>query len=298
MATTFHPFPALPYELRAFIWQFAAAGDPRTVEIRIGWKKQFPSLPHLPFDNSYTSHSYQKSFAQVPFLITGLTPVPALLHTCHESRLLLSTGQKKFYHRACSEIVPGLANLRERFGEIVEYTPEERYVWLNWDIDIVSLGPLPANGKHGTELAALEPVAHLVQRLRYERSYSDEFYVRSEIPQLGMFTSLKEMHIVCSDGYQAWRWASEDHWPCGAGNVIVYDEDVDQVDGRLPKALEGRKSMRLVELDEILGRGSGRGREHWTAGIHWPASIGRVVNRLRDDDRWRGDPVGLSRITG
>ncbi|KAK0737055.1 hypothetical protein B0T21DRAFT_364333, partial [Apiosordaria backusii] len=39
-----------------------------------------------------------------PVLITGLTPLPALLHVCHESREI----GLKIYQRGCREIIPAL----------------------------------------------------------------------------------------------------------------------------------------------------------------------------------------------
>ncbi|KAK4178459.1 hypothetical protein QBC36DRAFT_324866 [Triangularia setosa] len=297
MATTFHPFPLLPYELRALIWQLAAS-EPRTVEARVGHRKKYPKLPPHPRNKPYSGYCYKKHSATVPYLITGLTPVPALMHTCRESR----TMGTKFYQRACTEIVPSLietyrkrqiledtkkernkakrlmrqekeererraaagllltveeeeAGLVELYGELEEYVPEDRYIYLNWDIDILSAGPPDERwkrGERGMDIEELEPVAHLVQRLRYERSYSEEMYARFEIPRLKMFTNLKELHIVCQDGFWNWRWASSELWPCEDENVWVYDDEVDTSSYGYPGAFYGRKSMRLVEMDRIF----------------------------------------------
>ncbi|KAK4199035.1 hypothetical protein QBC40DRAFT_329851 [Triangularia verruculosa] len=272
----FHPFPHLPYELRAQIWSLAAA-EPRTVELRLRYKKKYPALTQAPPHNKpYTDYCYSKYSAVVPYLITGLTPVPAIMHTCRESRTI---GQKFYGGAACAEIIgaevevmkqrqlfedakiqrnkakrlirqekeererraaageltveeEGEARLVELYGELEEYKPEERHVYINWEIDTLSLG-----GPGGGSLHILKPVAHLVQKFKYARRYSDEWYVRGEISELRMFRNLKELHIVALDGFQQWRWASEEDWPCEIENVFLYEDN---------------SRMSLVELDEMF----------------------------------------------
>ncbi|EHK18972.1 uncharacterized protein TRIVIDRAFT_66993 [Trichoderma virens Gv29-8] len=74
MATTFHPFPRLPYELRARIWDLAA--HPRHVRIRI------------------TNDSEANTFASP-------MPPPAIMHACRESR------QCAPYQKAFFSTLPG-----------------------------------------------------------------------------------------------------------------------------------------------------------------------------------------------
>ncbi|KAK0669494.1 hypothetical protein QBC41DRAFT_319779 [Cercophora samala] len=296
MATTFHPFPLLPYELRAQIWELASA-SPRTVQVRVRHRKKYPNLPATyPVDRPYSDYCYKKQSATVPQLITGLTPVPAVMQTCHESRAIGS----KFYSRACAELVPELISARRErgeleeskrqrnqakrlirqekeererraagglltaeeeehgrlvdlYGELVEYVPEERYIYINWERDVVSIGRCNERwmmgGEAGMELEDIEPVAHLVRKLMYEREYSDEMYVRFEIQELKMFTRLEELHIVTRDEFPHWQWASSEFWPCDEENVWVY-EDADVYDdyGKLYET----RGWNLVQLDQML----------------------------------------------
>ncbi|KAH8161628.1 hypothetical protein CIB48_g6619 [Xylaria polymorpha] len=68
----FHPFPRLPAELRAQIWEMTVA--PRIVEVRITYRASA-----LSPDSSSTNT------ATVPHLVSS-TPVPAILQTCQEAR--------------------------------------------------------------------------------------------------------------------------------------------------------------------------------------------------------------------
>lgn len=97
---TFHPFPRLPFELRAQIWE--ATVEPRTVEVFIRYKDEIPRL-------------------------VSTTPVPAPLQTCREARNL------KLYRQEFSELL--LQDQPEYKGAV-----ERRYVWLNLDIDTISIG--------------------------------------------------------------------------------------------------------------------------------------------------------------
>ena len=74
---SFHPFPRLPSELRAQIWE--ATAEPRTVDVR-----------------------YRLSADEPPMGLTSSTAVPAILHSCREAR---SIGP---YKKVFSEIaMPG-----------------------------------------------------------------------------------------------------------------------------------------------------------------------------------------------
>jgi hypothetical protein len=102
-----HPFPRLPAELRAQIWELTV--ESRTVDVRIV-QKRIPVLPDVPSTRSGLA-SY----------LVSHTPVPATQQTCQESRNL------GLYQRAFSDVY--LYNGVER-----------RYVWANLDIDIIDIG--------------------------------------------------------------------------------------------------------------------------------------------------------------
>ncbi len=106
MPATFHPFPCLPFELRARIWQLTV--EPRTVEVRVLRKPTITKdLVSKDVTNTVT----------VP-CVTSSTPVPAALHTCREAR---SMG---LYQQAFTELS----------------LEQPRHVWLNLDIDMISIG--------------------------------------------------------------------------------------------------------------------------------------------------------------
>ncbi|EGO59841.1 hypothetical protein NEUTE1DRAFT_109308 [Neurospora tetrasperma FGSC 2508] len=110
MATTFHPFPFLPWELRARIWELTV--EPRTVDVHA--KRYYLETK----ENIETAPSGQQAYAR----LVSTTPVPATLQTCRESRNL------GLYQKGLSEV------------EVVPEGGERRYVWLNFDIDTIDYG--------------------------------------------------------------------------------------------------------------------------------------------------------------
>ncbi|KAK4233498.1 hypothetical protein C8A03DRAFT_47975 [Achaetomium macrosporum] len=187
---TFHPFPRLPFELRAQIWEMSV--EPRTVEVRIVYGNR-----HLQ---------------EGPRLLT-FTPVPAILQTCREARSL------GLYQRAFTELPINLAR---------------RYVWVNFEIDIISIGKSYFEG--------FEPVAPLIKRIKFERQRQDEVFFHWESRDIESFVNLREIHVVSVDGFWGWHGASKDHyWPCGNENVICFDPYENRV-------------MRLLEMEELYDK--------------------------------------------
>ncbi|OAG05796.1 uncharacterized protein CC84DRAFT_1164251 [Paraphaeosphaeria sporulosa] len=181
--STFSLFSHLPTELRLRIWGLTV--EPRTVDVSIS--------------DSYLSWRYDN-----PLPVTN-TPVPAPLQTCRESR----REMQKHYQR-------GLVELRNRDDMGL------RYVWVNFEIDIIYIG----NGNH---LGLYKAVAPQIQRLRFEAEYSDETFYRGSMKDLQSFTSIKEIFIVCMDGMKAWWGALEENqenlWPCGEESIWFIDPD-------------------------------------------------------------------------
>jgi hypothetical protein len=121
------------------------------------------------------------------------------LQTCQEAR------NHGLYKKVFSEL--SISN-----GE------ESRYVWANFDVDIIDIGETP--------FECYKLVASSIQRLKFERKNSDEGFYHIEAKELNMFTNLKEVYVVCADGIRAWWYAGEEHyWPCGAENLYFIDPD-------------------------------------------------------------------------
>ncbi|KAI1209373.1 uncharacterized protein F4807DRAFT_91646 [Annulohypoxylon truncatum] len=201
--STFHPFPRLPTELRECIWAFTI--EPRVVEVRV-------------VDIRVASDSW----ARIPKLVSP-TPVPAILQTCQEARNM------GLYKRAFSELTATATKAHAAAGA----GAESRYVWLNLDIDMVSIGKTP--------FEAFAPVALSIKRLRFERENSDDSFYHFEAKELRDWVNTEEIHVVCADGMEAWLGASQDHpWPCALENLWFFDPD----DGRM---------MRSFEMEQTIG---------------------------------------------
>ncbi|KAK4178460.1 hypothetical protein QBC36DRAFT_288556 [Triangularia setosa] len=71
MATTFHCFRSLPYELRAMIWSFAAS-EPRVVGVRIEFgKKKYPSLQRRRRGMKRRKPRYRHAMGSVDIFVGG-----------------------------------------------------------------------------------------------------------------------------------------------------------------------------------------------------------------------------------
>ncbi|KAH7071924.1 hypothetical protein BKA63DRAFT_373461, partial [Paraphoma chrysanthemicola] len=184
---TFHPFSRLPAELRIQIWELTV--EPRTVE--------------LPRKLSRQQRIFPRVFSP--------SPVPGTVQACQESRRL------NLYPKAFSDLPKLLGGTEDL---------EERYVYLNLDTDMVSIGTM--------YLSLLKPVAHLIKRLRFTRGYrSDyewEYWERNESNDVGLFVNTEEIHVVCEFGnFGDWTGSSVSiYWPCGVENVTMVNPDSDE----------------------------------------------------------------------
>ncbi|KAF6812960.1 hypothetical protein CMUS01_12947 [Colletotrichum musicola] len=202
--STFHPFPRLLFELRARIWELTV--EPRVVELRV-------ALPmrHIRFS----------------------TPVPAQLQTCREAREHLTTHHdaRLLYEKSFYEIA-----VRPRD----EGTPDperERYVWFNFEVDILSIGEM--------DMMVVRPIAHQILRLRLERPLFDEWFGRFEWELLSRFRRLVEVQFVCLNGdVRTGYQMAEDLVPWLAPEN-VYFADPDDVDGTM---------INSVDLDDMINR--------------------------------------------
>ena len=185
--STFHPFPRLPAELRIKIWSFTV--EPRIVEVRVVLDRKTMGSK-----------------------VISPTPVPATLQTCQEARSL------GLYKREFSEIS---TRRNAAAGD------ESRYVWLNLDIDMISIGEC--------HLGNFRHVASSIKRLRLERANSDESFYYFESQLLLDWPDMDEIHVVCKDGIEAWHRALKEHpWPCHEDNLWFFDP----YDGRMLRSTE------------------------------------------------------------
>ncbi|KAK0669467.1 hypothetical protein QBC41DRAFT_107383 [Cercophora samala] len=282
-STTFHPFPRLPYELRALIWEFSAL-EPRTIEVRVGTKPRYIRPP--PFAHELLTHPLfgplgdlynDRIYAEVSCLLnTGLTPIPPLMHTCHEARNLMSKsplGYTQAFATYSAKVVlhQRLAVFRDRKEEERLITPPppppgqgrvgrretkrrrvfrsqwkrwplgERYIWVNWERDVISVG----RDREAFAEVVL-PEERLVRKLKFEW---DPAYLGE-----GRFANLGEIHIVCVEGPIQWHrvWGEKFSWDAvgGKGIVTLHDEDIAK-DEDLCKALKGRKAVGFLEFEKI-----------------------------------------------
>lgn len=184
-------FSSLPYELRSQIW-LLTINPRRTVEVRFK-SDLFPDL-------SDGADFFDVIWDTPPTLIyaTSPTPVPAALHTCREARDAIA----RKYERAFT-------------GGI-----EPRYVWVNFDLDIISIGK--------SRFTWMEPMAPRIHWLKFAREMN-EHYFHDEQPELQMFSNLEELTIVRHDAETSWD-SSDDYlyWPCPTDRVWFIDAETDE----------------------------------------------------------------------
>lgn len=222
---TFHPFPRLSSELRTRIWELTF--QPRIVEVRV------VKLPPPPVTVQMFGPGSEKVVYHEEPLVRHLrssTVAPAQLHTCREAREHLTThhDDRYRYEKGFSDI----------FTKTFEETSQEkRYVWLNFTIDMVSIGD--------TELREFEAVAHQIRRLRLQRSLWEETFARFESRALCQsFKNLTEVHLICMNGINlAYQLTEEVNFPCPPENVYVVDlEEM------------GGTTMRSLDLDAMVDK--------------------------------------------
>ncbi|KAK5624980.1 hypothetical protein RRF57_000696 [Xylaria bambusicola] len=178
---TFHLFLQLPAEVRLLIWE--ATLVPRVVRVGFG---------RLYID--------EKALCLRSRLMSP-TPIPAILHTCKESR----------YH----------SPYQKAFSELDDIDDgEPRYIWVNFTVDVIDVGYL---------VDILAPVAPLIQKLRFMPPYLSRI-TDEDLDTLRKFINIREIQI----GWQAYLFddpfgMKDVDWPCGVDNVFVMVGDDDGV---------------------------------------------------------------------
>ncbi|KAI5371729.1 hypothetical protein CC77DRAFT_987358 [Alternaria alternata] len=175
--------------------------EPRTVEVRV---------EHWKPDRD-------------PFLISS-TPVPGPLQCCREHR-------------------PQGLYLIDKLDVTGIYGPsiERRYVWLNFDIDMVDIG--------NSYLSAFKPIASKIKRLKFERENSNEAWFNTEKRELKDFKNVEEIHVVCADGFDQWAFSMYDiSWPCADDKILFLDPS----EGQVANGMEFEGVCRQMLLDRRL----------------------------------------------
>ena len=230
--TTFHPFPRLPLELREQIWKDTV--EPRTVDVR----------------------RVRKGTERYGQLVSS-TPIPAILQSCREARNL------GLYRRIFFEVAPATKKSKvnneaeiamKRFFTLHERRAEEgpkevgspdmeqRYVWLDLNIDMVDIG--------ASRFCNYESIASAVKRLKFERENSEEYFYHTESTELMKFASVEEIHIVCADDFWMWAGATHEHsWPCAEEKLVF----IDAFNGRVARGIEFEKICIQTLEDAWLG---------------------------------------------
>jgi hypothetical protein len=128
--------------------------------------------------------------------VTSSTPVPAVLQACREARNL------RLYQQAFTLGV------------------EPRYVWVNFDIDMISIGD--------TDFDTIEPDEQLlIRRLTFEHENSDTLFYFQDVE---IFSNLEEIHVICLEGVLAWHDAWKYiPWPCPKENLRFIDKESGQI---------------------------------------------------------------------
>jgi hypothetical protein len=144
---TFHQFLHFPAEIYAQIWEMTV--EPRVVEVQIQYRRA-TTMPH---------------YLCGPFLFSS-TPVTAPLQTCREARKG-GLYQRAFFALAIQKGAPK--------------DSEQRYVWLNSDLDMVSIGD--------THFEYFKSAVCTIKRLRFERDNKNMFWFRSESTELDKFVN-------------------------------------------------------------------------------------------------------------
>ncbi len=89
-------------------------------------------------------------------------------------------------------------------------------MWLNWDIDMVSIGK--------TYLEMFGRVEKSFKRLKFERGHRDDYFWDTEWKWLKDFRNVKEIHVNCATGFRAWERDEYGMFSfCGIENVLLID---------------------------------------------------------------------------
>ncbi|KAK3951453.1 hypothetical protein QBC32DRAFT_343930 [Pseudoneurospora amorphoporcata] len=213
--TAFHPFPRLPWEVRARIWELTV--EPRTVEVNIEYEKTTVT------DDMRARYSLAPDTSRwISILrLRSSTAVPAPLQACREARIHLTEGvgglgnYRKAFHQLLAAIndgkeMPLQLELRLELGLGLE----PRYVWVNFEMDMISIGQ--------SMFTLFEPYYQNIKRLKFARD-RNEWFCYFESKELRNFAKVREVYVVCLDGLDCWQGAEECCFPYSIENVLLID---------------------------------------------------------------------------
>ncbi|KAK3398743.1 hypothetical protein B0T20DRAFT_353003 [Sordaria brevicollis] len=164
MATTFHRFLDLPWEIQDQIWKLGGV-EPRTVKIR---------RVRVETKDSKSAQGKSNGIKGPLFELVTTTPLPPAVVATYQG----TNYQSQAYHRVFSEL------------DTIRSGDERRFVWLNLDIDTVDVG-----FSKGHHLWDYGPVAHDILRLKFETARfgkTDGYALKNS------FVNLQELHITFS----------------------------------------------------------------------------------------------------
>lgn len=191
MSATFHPFPRLPAELRIRIWGLSV--EHRTVDVRAT-----RALRETRFNSFYYDWIHVDPDRFIP------VPVPGVMHACQESRHL--ELYEKVLYTTLSD------------------PPEERYAWINFDMDMIDL--------YHDSLFRVEHLKDRIRQLRLERCPHDEHWFYEESPHMQWFENLQVCHVVARTELSRWYRAWYDvPWKCPKENLKYTDRKTGQMMG-------------------------------------------------------------------
>jgi hypothetical protein len=100
---------------------------------------------------------------------------------------------------------------------------ERRYVWVNFEIDMISIGHSWFDTNDLAERL-------LIRRLTFERENDESFFHFRSHELQKLYPNVEEVHVICKDGLMAWQDAWECcPWPCPKENLRFIDKETGQI---------------------------------------------------------------------
>ncbi|KAJ4416951.1 hypothetical protein N0V85_002068 [Neurospora sp. IMI 360204] len=242
MAASFHHFPHLPWELRSRIWEQTVEPrtvEPRTVEVSITYYKK-------PVTDEMMA-KYNLEPSNFPWIsvrrLRSSTPVPAPLHACREARNHLTKEKDglgyHYYQKALQYLLAAtwqgrFMKLQPDFRLELGLDPGPRYIWINFERDMISIGRTPFD--------KFVSFYKDIKRLKFEREHDDDFI---DYNGFCRWDNLQEVHIVCADGLDNWALVEDDFRRCSAKNNILL------IDGKTGETARPSDFADKWDLDEL-----------------------------------------------
>ncbi|KAJ4419525.1 hypothetical protein N0V85_001006 [Neurospora sp. IMI 360204] len=271
MATTFHLFPHLPWEIRSRIWELTV--EPREVEAR---NKIQSTILTNELAAKYNLDKLNDRFRIKLHNFYSSTPVPAPLQACREARSHLTRhGRQNSAHYTYRQVfrqtqpraVPNDFPFEKMWekGMEPELPPElwlepevrlklgldaePRYIWVNFDVDMTSIGE--------DILYAYETYYLEIKRLKFAReNHCELWHGRWYDGDIRWFANAEEIHVVCLEdpwAIESWEDAHEEHgFPCDIDKLLL----IDPKDGRTVTAAENDAAVKAERWARYRANGA------------------------------------------